>query len=416
MIIPSVDLSDGKAVQLKQGREKALERENPVEVAQSFNKYGEIAVIDLDAAMGKGDNEKVIRQICNVADCRVGGGVRDAEKAARLVTYGAHKIIIGTRAFTDDGIDHAFLKEITEAIGAQRLIIAIDAFNGEIVTKGWKHHTGMQVLDVIGELDQYASEFLFTTVEKEGMMQGTDLDLVQKVTGKTKRPVVVAGGVTTVDEIKAISKLNAHIQLGMAVYTGALSLADAFIASLDWDKGLIPTVTVDRTSQVLMLAYSNQESVKKIFETGKGWYFSRSREKLWMKGESSGNVQDFVKIRTDCDRDTLLLTVAQQGVACHTGNYSCFGDKQFSLQELFGVIQERFANPTPGSYTASLTEELVHEKIMEEAQEVIEARTEDEIVWEAADVLYFTLALLAKKQVPLDFVVNELRRRRRKSK
>ncbi len=413
MIIPSIDLMNGKAVQLKQGREKMLERDNPIELAKEFNRYNEIAVIDLDAAMGQGSNSDIVRKICGLVDCRVGGGIKDVQRARELISWGASKIIIGSKAFENDQINHGFLKELASAIPKQRIIIAVDSLQGEIVTQAWKHRTGLKLLDVVKELEGYCSEFLFTCVEKEGGLQGTDLATIEKLRQMTELKLTVAGGVTSLDEIRKLAALGVDVQLGMAIYTGKLPLDDAFIESLNWKSDLIPTITCDETGQVLMLAYSNKSSLKKTFETGKMWYFSRSRNRLWQKGESSGNVQEMVKIRTDCDSDALLATVRQTGVACHLGSYSCFGDKQFSWQELYEVIRDRFEHPQPGSYTATLTDKKLREKLLEEAEEVVIAKTRDEIIWEAADVLYFLTTLLVKSGVAIEEVLNELRRRRR---
>ncbi len=412
MIIPSIDLMNGKAVQLKQGKDKILERDNPIELAQEFNKYNEIAVIDLDAAMEKGSNSEIIRKICSIADCRIGGGIKDVDRAKELISWGASKIIIGSKAYESDHINHDFLKKVNSAIGTQRIIIAIDAYQGEIVTRAWKHRTGLKLFDMIKELEAYASEFLFTCVEKEGGLGGTDLEIIQKLRQTTNHQLTVAGGVTTMPEIQQLAALDMDVQLGMAIYTGKIRLDEAFIASLNWKSDLIPTITCDVDGQVLMLAYSNKESLKKAFETGKMWYFSRSRNRLWLKGESSGNVQELVKIRTDCDSDALLAIVRQQEVACHLGRYSCFGDKKFNLQELYDVIKNRFDNPKPGSYTATLTDRKLREKLLEEAEEVVIAKAKDDIIWEAADVLYFLTVLLAKSDVKIGEVLNELRRRR----
>jgi phosphoribosyl-ATP pyrophosphohydrolase/phosphoribosyl-AMP cyclohydrolase len=143
------------------------------------------------------------------------------------------------------------------------------------------------------------------------------------------------------------------------------------------------------------------------------WYYSRSRERLWNKGETSGHVQRFIRMRADCDRDALLATVEQEGAACHLGSYSCFGDRRFTLQELSQVVKDRLENPTPNSYTATLTPDLVREKLLEEAHEVVEAEGSEHTIHEAADVLYFLVALLARSGVELDEVMYELRRRRR---
>jgi phosphoribosyl-ATP pyrophosphohydrolase/phosphoribosyl-AMP cyclohydrolase len=412
MLIASIDLMAGRVVQLKQGREKVLERDDYLQLAKDFDRFGETAVIDLDAAMNTGENLEIIRKILKVAECRVGGGIRDIKKAKELFSFGAKKVIIGSIAFEDDRINHNFLQELVSAIGRDRIIIAIDALNSEIVTQGWKHKTGLDLLDSINKLENYCSEFLYTCVEKEGLLEGMNMGKVRQVVSRTKNKVTVAGGVNSIDEVREIAGLGADVQAGMAIYTGRITLAEAFIESLNWNNELIPTITQDYNGDVLTLAYSNKTSLQKTFETGKVWYFSRSRNVLWMKGETSGNIQEFIRLRVDCDRDALLITAKQKGVACHTGAYSCFGSKKFNLYELHQVIKDRLENPRPESYTAKLTDELLKEKILEEANEVVGAKNKDEVIWESADVIYFLTVLLAKKGIEIDDVLFELARRR----
>jgi phosphoribosyl-ATP pyrophosphohydrolase/phosphoribosyl-AMP cyclohydrolase len=412
MLISSIDLMAGKVVQLKQGKDKVLERNDYLQLAKEFDKYGETAVIDLDAAMNRGENLGIIKEILKVAECRVGGGIRTLKKAKELISFGARKVIIGSMAFENDRINHNFLQELASAIGRDKIIIAIDALNAEIVTVGWEHKTGLNLFDVISKIENYCSEFLYTCVEKEGLLKGIDMEKVKGVVKSTKNKVTAAGGVNSIDEIREISRIGADAQVGMALYTDRISIKEAFIESLNWKNELIPTITQDYSGSILNLAYSNKASLENAFESGKMWYFSRSRNKLWMKGETSGNIQELIRIRTDCDKDTLLATVKQKGVACHTGAYSCFGSKKFNLYELYEVIKNRIDNPSPQSYTATLTDELLKEKILEEADEVVSAKTKDEIIWEAADVMYFLTVLLAKNGVEIDDVLFEFARRR----
>jgi len=218
MIIPSIDLMDGKAVQLKQGREKVLERENVLELAKEFSKYGEIAVIDLDAALGKGNNLELIKKICKIAPCRVGGGIRTIEKAKEILNAGAKKIIIGTKAAPE------FLKQLPK----EKTIVAIDTKDGYIVNKGWVNKTKKTPEEAIKELESYCSEFLFTNVDKEGLMQGFDFDKAIKLKKLTKNKITAAGGITTNDDIIKLERLGFNSQIGMALYTGKIDLEMVF--------------------------------------------------------------------------------------------------------------------------------------------------------------------------------------------
>jgi phosphoribosyl-ATP pyrophosphohydrolase/phosphoribosyl-AMP cyclohydrolase len=210
----------------------------------------------------------------------------------------------------------------------------------------------------------------------------------------------------------------------MAIYTGKINLNDAFIASLNWNKGqlpvsdsrpLLPLIVQSTDGQVLMTGFTDTEALSETFKRGNVCFHSRTRNKLWMKGETSGNVLKLIRLRADCDRDALLAVTEPAGSVCHTGAWSCFSvNRKFSWEYLQGIITERFRNPAPGSYTATLDDELVREKIMEEAEELCKAKNHDEIVWEAADLLYFCTVLMTQAGVTVQDVMDELDKRNKK--
>lgn len=407
MLIPSIDLLDGKAVQLEQGKKKILEREDVIELAKYYARFGELAVIDLDSAMGTGkDNEELIRKICKIAPCRVGGGIRTVEKAKKVLSWGAKKIIIGTAA------DEAFLSKLPK----NRIIVAIDSRDGKITTQGWKTITQHSIFDYIKRFENYCSGFLATIVEKEGMMQGTNVELLEKIANSTHNPITAAGGISSIEEIKELEKHNINCQLGMSIYTGKITLEEAFCSLLDFEKqqGLIPTIVQDKvTKQVLMLAYSTKESLEKSFKTGLATYFSRSRNELWQKGETSGNIQKLLNAKFDCDKDSILFTVEQIGNACHLNRFSCFEDKNFTFEELFDVIMDRKEKMPLDSYTTKLlqNEFYLKRKIMEEAFETVNFEQGDGLAWEAADLLYHLSVFMVKHDCTIEDIRNNLKSR-----
>jgi phosphoribosylformimino-5-aminoimidazole carboxamide ribotide isomerase len=226
MIFPCIDLLDGKVVQLVQGREKALEADGPMEMLRRFAAFPEIQVIDLNAAMGTGANDELVRDIAGQARTRVGGGVRTIERACALVAQGAHKIIVGTAAFGAGGVDKDFLSDLAAAVGKDRVIVALDSRQGRIVVKGWREATRFSAEQVIAALEPYCAGFLCTYVDKEGMLQGTDLEWFRRLRTATALEITAAGGITSIDEVRALRDMHVHAALGMAIYTGRLNLAD----------------------------------------------------------------------------------------------------------------------------------------------------------------------------------------------
>jgi len=220
MIFPCIDLMDGKVVQLVQGRDKALEGDSPLEMLRKFSAFPQIQVIDLDAAMGKGENSALVELLASKAVCRIGGGVREAARARRLLDQGAHRVIVGTAAFTPA------LESIAAEATPDRLIIALDSKDGKIVVKGWRESTDFTAEQVIHRLEPYCSGFLCTYVDKEGMMQGTDLDWFRRLRAATDHEITAAGGITTMDDIRALAAIDVHAALGMAIYTGRLDLRE----------------------------------------------------------------------------------------------------------------------------------------------------------------------------------------------
>jgi phosphoribosylformimino-5-aminoimidazole carboxamide ribotide isomerase len=223
MIIPCIDLMDGKAVQLVRGRRRALEAE-PMEMLRKFRGFPIIHVIDLDAALGRGNNDRLVARICGKRPCRVGGGVRTLARVKELAKLGARQIIVGTAAFTTEGVNRKFLASVRRGVGRKRLMVALDTARGRIVVRGWRARTVLRAEDVMAELEPYCSGFLCTYVDKEGMMQGTNLRWFRKLREATRLPITAAGGITTMKEVEALEELGMDAAIGMAIYTGKLRL------------------------------------------------------------------------------------------------------------------------------------------------------------------------------------------------
>ncbi|MGA2712249.1 MAG: 1-(5-phosphoribosyl)-5-[(5-phosphoribosylamino)methylideneamino] imidazole-4-carboxamide isomerase [Bryobacteraceae bacterium] len=237
MIFPCIDLMDGKVVQLVQGREKALEGDSPEEMLRRFAAFPQIQVIDLDAAMGRGANDDLVEMLAAKAVTRVGGGVRTVERARSLVDQGAFRVIVGTSAFTAGGPDREFLKALVDAIGRDRIVLALDSKGGRIVVKGWREAMKFTAEAVIRQLEPYCSGFLCTYVDKEGMMQGTDLDWFRRLRAATDLEITAAGGITTIEDIRALDRMRINSAVGMAIYTGRLDLDELSAARFPVHSG-----------------------------------------------------------------------------------------------------------------------------------------------------------------------------------
>ena len=408
MIVPSIDIMGGRAVQLRRGREFVLDGGDPIERLEEFSVAGEVAVVDLDAALGQGSNAELIREMVRRAPCRVGGGIRDLETARRWLDAGAVQLMIGTAA----------TPEFCGALPRERLIAAVDANHGEVVVEGWRKQTNVPVLERVRALAPVVSGFLFTQVEKEGEMRGFDGGAVEAVVRAAEGTrVVAAGGITTPAEVAELDRLGADAQIGMALYTGKLSLGDAVAAPLvkPLPGDVWPTVVCDESGHTLGLVWSTRESVARAVAERRGIYWSRSRQCVWVKGETSGTTQQLMRVDLDCDRDALRFTVRQAGVGfCHLHRRSCW-ESQFDLADLERTLADRMARPIPESGTARLLADpgLLGEKLREEADELAEATSSEDIVRETADVFYMALVALARGGGTLADVRAELARRHR---
>ena len=405
MIVPSIDVMDGHAVQLIGGKEKAIDAGDPRPIARRFRIAGEVAVIDLDAALGRGNNRQVIEDLCQIGPCRVGGGIRDVETARRWLDAGAEKIILGTAA----------RPEILGQLPRERLIAALDAVDGEVVVEGWQTKTGRGILERMGELRDLVGGFLVTFVEREGRLGGTRMDQVARLVEQAGRArLTIAGGVSTLEEIAELDRLGADAQVGMAIYSGRLDLGDCITAPLVSDRvdGLWVTAVVDEHGRALGIAYSDAESVREAVRRGVGAYRSRRRG-LWVKGETSGATQLLMRIDADCDRDALRFTVRQSEPGfCHNDTWTCWGSDR-GLPALARVLAERVRNAPEGSYTRRLLDDpgLLRSKLREEAGELADATEREHVANEVADVLYFALVAMVRAGVPLADVETILDRR-----
>lgn len=211
---------NGKVVQLVQGREKKLELPDPLMVLEKFAAYPQIQVIDLDAAItgNERSNAGIVRELCARKPCRVGGGIRSVERATQVVNDGAHRVIVGSAAFTPQGINHEFLESLAAAVPREKIMIAVDSLGGRVAIHGWRTVLLLDATEALPQLEPYCSEFLCTYIDAEGKLQGTDMGWFRSLRAATELPITAAGGITTDAEIAALDALGMHAALGMAIY------------------------------------------------------------------------------------------------------------------------------------------------------------------------------------------------------
>src|ERR1700730_5079694 len=223
MLIPSIDLQGGAVVQLVQGERLAIKDEDVFRWVRRFERFPKVQVIDLDAAKGSGDNLALVRKIAGALSCRVGGGIRTIARAQDILEAGAQQVIAGSSLFTEGRADLAFAQALSDHIGRDRLIAAVDSRNGHVVTHGWRTALPLTAVDAVRALEPYCDEFLYTHVDTEGLMGGTNVDAVLAIRHATNRRVTVAGGITTQAEIDQLDALWVDARLGHGPFYGGLA-------------------------------------------------------------------------------------------------------------------------------------------------------------------------------------------------
>jgi phosphoribosylformimino-5-aminoimidazole carboxamide ribotide isomerase len=228
VLIPCIDLQGGQAVQLVHGRKRELAVVDVFGLLKKFKKHRWLHVIDLDAAVGKGSNDKLVRELCKRArkqfrmKVRVGGGIRTVPRAMEIAGWRPTQIIVGSAAFHNGKVNTRFLRQLSKKIPRRQIIIALDTANGNITIHGWRKRTALQAEKVMAQLEPFCTGFLCTDVDREGTMTGANLDWFRKLRGATSHPIIAAGGIKTHREIAALEKLGMDAAVGMAMYKNRL--------------------------------------------------------------------------------------------------------------------------------------------------------------------------------------------------
>lgn len=222
MLIPSIDLMGGKIVQLVRGEKKALEFDDFEYWIERFSNFPLVQLIDLDAAMRRGNNRELIGMICKRLPCQTGGGIREVARAGELLALGAKRVIFGSALLKDGAINTSLAAEAAEILGTQHLTFAIDSRQGKVAIQGWKEGTSVDPKDMVRALDQYCSAFLYTHIDTEGTMTGFPIEIAQELAGLTKKQMIVAGGIRSRAEVDELDAIGVDAVVGMAIYTGAM--------------------------------------------------------------------------------------------------------------------------------------------------------------------------------------------------
>ena len=358
ILLPAIDIKDGQCVRLLQGDYDTAQvvAEDPVKTAKGFQEEGArwLHMVDLDGAKdGKPVNAQTVFAVRAQVDMHIelGGGIRDMETLSFYLEGGVDRVILGSAALHDPAFVKAAVKRYSK-----RIAVGVDAIDGKVAVEGWLDTSEVGYLELAREMDRIGVSYLIVTdISKDGTLQGPNLAMLDRVNHEVRCNVIASGGVSSMLDIINLYDLGLYGAIaGRSLYAGTLDLASAIVLSqrisgrtaknaMELDdhleryfrkSELIPAVIQEAdTGAVLMLAYMNQESLQKTIDTGTTWFYSRSRNCLWNKGETSGHFQRVKRIYGDCDDDSLLVLVDQKGVACHTGKHSCFYKEIYRGQE-----------------------------------------------------------------------------------
>ncbi len=346
IILPAIDIKDNKCVRLFQGdySTASVVAQDAVETAKEFEAAGAtwMHMVDLDGALEKKpvNHELILKVRDNTKlNIEIGGGIRNMETVEFYLSRGIQRVILGSAALHNP----EFVKEAVRKYG-DKIAVGIDAKDGKVAAEGWTSTSEVDYIEFAKQMEDLGVKcIIFTDISKDGTLSGPNLTMLDKINRAVSCDIIASGGVANLKDILGLNSLNLYGAIaGKAIYAKTLDLRSAVVAgnqisrvdeftndiSLDvyFEKApLIPTIVQDvKTSEVVMLAYMNKESLGMTLESGYTWFYSRSRKALWNKGATSGNMQKVVSVHADCDNDTLLVKVEQKGNACHTGAYSCF--------------------------------------------------------------------------------------------
>lgn len=347
IFLPAIDLHRGKCVRLFQGDYQTAQvvADDPFSTARRFRESGArwMHLVDLDGAKeGVPKNAELILKVAAESGLRVevGGGVRNMETVDAYLENGVSRVILGSSALEDP----EFVQKALKRYG-RKIAVGIDASHGMVMTRGWLTESRVDYIELGKRMEQMGVETLiYTDISRDGAMSGPNLDQLDRLNRAVSCNIIASGGVSGIDDVRAVRDLGLYgVIAGKSLYNGALDPEEAAIACQKlglpktlhaWEdeleryfekSPLLPAIVQEEgTGEVLMLAYMNRDSLRKTLETGETWFYSRSRNTLWHKGETSGHVQKVTEISADCDDDTLLVQVRQTGAACHTGRHSCF--------------------------------------------------------------------------------------------
>ena len=333
IVFPAIDIKDGRCVRLYKGDFATVHQvaESPLETACSFREAGAdwIHMVDLDGAKtGLKTNSSIFIEVAEKSGLKVelGGGIRDRQSLEFYFSKGISRCILGSAALKDP----EFVRQAVKTYG-DKIAVGIDAVNGMVAAEGWQEVSSVPYLEFARRMEEIGVQTLiFTDISKDGTLEGPNMEQLTALKEAVSCHIIASGGIRELSHICTLAKMNLYGAIcGKSLYCGTLHLASAIVAAnLDclFEKNLlIPTVIQEvSTGQVLMLAYMNRTSLERTMDTGTTWFWSRSRQEYWNKGATSGHFQHVISIAADCDNDTLLIRVNQDGAACHTGSHSCF--------------------------------------------------------------------------------------------